>query len=197
MLIGRQISIGPVIPADFPAMFCWANDVAAARLNLGYRPVDFLTHKEWCEGFGRDQTRVNFAIRRLDDPAIIGLLEILNISPVHRSAEIGLRIGDETHRGRGYGKEALSLGLAFCWNHLNLNRAQLIVLRHNERALRAYRAAGFAEEGVMRSAAFVDGEWTDLVIMGALRPAQAQRCVADDPLDTAGPIEPFVAANAA
>jgi RimJ/RimL family protein N-acetyltransferase len=186
MLVGKHISIGPVIPADFPAMFCWANDVAAARLNLGYRPVDFQMHKEWCESVGRDQSKVNFAIRKVDGTAIIGLLEITNISPVHRSAEIGLRIGDEADRGRGYGKEALALGLEFCWNHLNLNRAQLIVLRHNERARRAYRASGFDEEGVLRNAAFVDGEWVDLVVMGVLRPAQTARSTLGVPVEVFG-----------
>src|SRR5258708_26241353 len=106
-------------------MFCWANDAAAARLKLGHRPIDFQAHEEWWESFGKDETRVNFAIRKLGDTAIVGLVEIMNISPVHRSAEIGLRIGDEANRGRRYGKEALD----FCWNHLNLNRAQLVVLR--------------------------------------------------------------------
>lgn len=181
MLIATQITIGPLIPADFPALFCWANDVAAARLNLGYRPIDFITHKEWCESFGRDQSRVNFAIRKLDEPEIIGLVEILNISAVHRSAEIGIRIGDEANRGHGYGKEALGLALDFCWNHLNLNRAQLLVLRHNERAVRAYQAVGFKQEGLLRQAVFVDGEWADLVIMGALRPAAAERRSATTP----------------
>jgi RimJ/RimL family protein N-acetyltransferase len=197
MLIGAHISIGPIIPADFPSMFCWANDVAAARLNLGYRPVDFNVHKEWCESFGRDQTKVNFAIRKLDEPAIVGLLEIINISLVHRSAEIGIRIGDEANRGRGYGKEALGLALAFCWNHLNLNRAQLIVLRHNERAQRAYRAVGFEQEGLLRNAVFVDGAWADLVVMSALRPAATQQRVLGVPFEVFARPESLLAASAA
>ena len=67
----------------------------------------------------------------------MGLVEIMNTGAVHRSAEIGICIGDEANRGRGYGKEALGLALDFCWNHPNLNRAQLVVLSHNERAIRA------------------------------------------------------------
>ena len=175
MLLGSSISLGPVVPADFPSMFCWANDAAAARLNLGYRPIDFLTHQQWCENLGKDQTRVNLAIRKLGETSILGLIEITNIGPVHRCAEIGIRIGDEADRGQGFGREALAMALDFCWRHLNLNRAQLIVLAHNERALRAYRAAGFTQEGLLRQAVFVDGEWADLVIMAALRPAQLAR----------------------
>src|SRR5262245_23889574 len=103
MLLGRRISLGPVIPADFPSMFCWANDVDAARFDLAYRPVDFVQHSPWCENIGKDPSLVVFAIRRLDDPAIIGYVRIFNIMGVHRSAEFGIRIGADAHRGQGYG----------------------------------------------------------------------------------------------
>jgi RimJ/RimL family protein N-acetyltransferase len=175
MLLGRRITLGPVIPADFPSMFCWANDVDAARFDLAYRPVDFVQHAQWCESIGKDPSLVVFAIRRLDDPSIAGFVRIFNINPVHRSAEFGIRIGAEAHRGQGLGKEATALALSFCWNHLNLNRVQLIGFAHNARALRAYAASGFEREGLLRQAAFINGEWVDLVVMAAFRTAGEAR----------------------
>jgi len=158
--------------ADFPSLFCWANDVAAIRLDTTYRPVDFVQHAHWCEAIGKDPAMVVFAIRRVNDPAIIGYVKISNIHAVHRCAEFGIRIGSEADRGKGYGKEATALALAYCWNHLNLNRVQLVVFAHNARATRVYAAAGFEREGRLRRAAFVDGDWVDLVIMAVLRRAQ-------------------------
>jgi RimJ/RimL family protein N-acetyltransferase len=175
MLLGRRISLGPVIPADFPSMFCWANDVDAARFDLAYRPVDFVQHTQWCESIGKDLSMVVFAIRKLNDPAIIGFVRLFNINSVHRSAEFGIRIGADAHRGQGYGKEATALALSFCWNHLNLNRVQLIAFAHNERALRCYAASGFAREGLLREAVFIQGEWVDLVVMAAFRAASEAR----------------------
>lgn len=175
MLIASRITLGPVMPGDFAPMFRWANDVAAARLDLAYRPVDLKTHLQWCESIGSDTTRVIFAIRKANEPAIIGYVQVSAINPVHRSADIGIRIGEERHRGQGYGKEALRLALNFCWDHLNLNRVQLIVFKHNARAIRAYAAAGFRREGRLRKAAFIDGAWTDLLVMAMLRPARRRR----------------------
>jgi len=172
MLLGSQISLGPIMPADFQSLFCWANDIEAIRLDTTYRPVDLVQHAQWCEAIGKDPAMVMFAIRRLNDPAIIGYVKISNIHAVHRCAEFGIRVGSETNRGKGYGKEATALALAYCWKHLNLNRVQLVVFGHNARAARVYAAAGFEREGLLRSAAFVDGEWIDLVIMAVLRPAQ-------------------------
>jgi diamine N-acetyltransferase len=172
MLLGSRISLGPFVPEDCAAVFCWMNDVAAARLDFAYRPVDMMAHQQWWQGLGKDPSKVVFAIRKLGDPTVIGFVQIAAINPVHRSAEMGIRIGDEINRGQGCGAEALRLALDFSWSHLNLNRVQLTVFGHNARAIGAYRAAGFRKEGRMRKAAFIGGHWVDLIMMAALRPAQ-------------------------
>jgi [ribosomal protein S5]-alanine N-acetyltransferase len=175
MLLASRITIGPFVPEDFRLLFCWINDVAAARLDFAYRPVDLMTHQLWWDGLGKDPTKIVFAIRKTADPAIIGYVQITNINSVHRSAELGIRIGAEPNRGQGFGKEALGLALDFCWNHLNLNRVQLVVFKHNQRAVGAYKAVGFKKEGLLRKAAFIDGDWVDLILMAALRPSQKSR----------------------
>ena len=175
MLLASRITIGPLVADDFGPLFCWINDVAAARLDFSYRPVDMMTHRQWWDGLGKDAGKVVFAIRKTTEPLIIGYVQINGINAVHRSAELGIRIGEEKNRGQGYGKEALRLAVDFCWNHLNLNRIQLIVFKHNHRAIGAYRAAGFRKEGLLRRAAFIGGEWVDLVLMAALRPAPPRK----------------------
>jgi RimJ/RimL family protein N-acetyltransferase len=175
MLLGSRISLGPFVPEDCAAVFCWMNDVAAARLDFAYRPVDMMAHQQWWQALGKDQSKVVFAIRKFSEPVLIGFVQIAAMNSVHRSAEMGIRIGDEKNRGQGYGTEALRLAVDFCWNHLNLNRVQLTVFKHNVRAIAAYQAAGFRKEGRMREAAFIGGEWVDLILMAALRPRQAKR----------------------
>jgi len=186
MLLGSRINLGPFVPEDCAAVFCWINDVAAARLDLAYRPVDMMAHQQWWQSLGKDPSKVVFALRRTGDPALIGFVQIAAINQVHRSAEIGIRIGDEINRGRGSGTEALRLALDFCWNDLNLNRVQLTVFEHNARAIGAYRAAGFRKEGRMRKAAFIGGDWVDLIMMAALRPAQKARRRPSRPASAAG-----------
>jgi len=66
------------------------------------------------------------------------------------------------------------------------------VFAHNARAIGSYRAAGFEEEGRLTHAAFIDGNWVDVVIMAALRPgvvetiAQAPAAKEQSPLAFAG-----------
>ena len=52
---------------------------------------------------------------------------------------------------------------------MNLERLGLIVFSHNTRAIRAYKAAGFRKEGLLKRLLFVDGQWVDVAIMAAFR----------------------------
>ncbi len=175
MLIGTKINIGPFVPEDYAAMYCWANDVAAARFDGTFRPVNLSDVVRQCESAGKDPSRVMFAIRKRSETTIIGYLHIQNISSVHRSADIGMRIGEEKNRGHGYGKEALTMALDYCWRHLNLNRVGLLVFRNNPRAVSAYKAAGFRVEGRLKKFFFIDGAWVDVLLMAAFRPSQKRR----------------------
>lgn len=193
MLVGSKVTIGPFVPDDYAAMYCWANDVAAARLDGAFRPVNLVDVVRQCESAGKDPSRVMFAIRRRLETTIIGHVLIQNISSVHRSADIGIRIGEERFRGHGYGTEALVMALDYCWRHLNLRRVGLIVFRHNARAITAYRTAGFRKEGVLRKLLFINGAWVDVVLMAAFRPQRRTRRGVAAPL-AGDPLAPPAAA---
>jgi RimJ/RimL family protein N-acetyltransferase len=164
-----SVVLGPILPEDTGSIFLWLNDVESIVLDLPYRPVDWMNYNGWLEDFSKNPSQVIFAIRRIHDPKIIGFVVFVEISAVHRSAKFGIRIGAETDRSKGYGKEAIRLALTYAWKHLNLNRVRLSVFDSNRRAIAAYRAAGFQHEGTLREAAYINGGWTDVVLMGALR----------------------------
>jgi RimJ/RimL family protein N-acetyltransferase len=164
------VTIGPLLPEDTGPLFLWLNDVDAARLDLAYRPTDWMAFKTWLDELGRNNAQMVFAIRKLFEPQIIGFVIFKNIQFVHRAADVGVRIGAEAERGKGYGKRALTLALNFAWNHLNLHRVSLTVFAHNTRAIAAYRAVGFSQEGLLKDAAYIDGEWVDVVPMAVVRP---------------------------
>jgi RimJ/RimL family protein N-acetyltransferase len=174
MFIGTKVTVGAFVPDDYAAIYCWANDIVAARLDGAFRPANLKEVVHWCESAGKDPTRVMLSIRQRTDPKIIGYVHIHNINSVHRSADIGIRIGEEKYRGQGYGTEALAIALNYCWNHLNLERIGLTVFRHNTRAINTYKALGFKKEGLLKRLFFIDGAWIDVVVMAAFRPRRKQ-----------------------
>lgn len=166
------VSLGPIQQRDLDSLFVWLNDARAATLDLPYRPLDCLAFRDWLDRLPRETSQILFAIREASRPEMIGFVLFKNFQPVYQTAELGVRIGVENERGKGYGTRAVRLALDYAWDVLNLHRVSLHVLAHNERAIVSYLRAGFVAEGRLREAAFIAGQWHDVVVMAALRPRQ-------------------------
>ena len=103
------------------------------------------------------------------DGELIGSCQLLNVNLRHSTADLQIRIGARELRGKGYGTEAVRLLLAHAFRDMGLERVQLHVFATNQRAIRSYEKAGLRREGVLRSAAYIDGERCDVIVMGILR----------------------------
>lgn len=57
----------------------------------------------------------------------------------------------QARSGQGYGRDAVRLLLDYAFRLRNQHRADLSVNGNNERAIRAYKACGFIEEGRSRA----------------------------------------------
>lgn len=73
----------------------------------------------------------------------IGTIELYDIS--HRSATLGIIIGEKTHWSRGYGPEAIHALLRYAFETIGLERVKLSTFADNPRAQAAFRKAGFVE----------------------------------------------------
>jgi RimJ/RimL family protein N-acetyltransferase len=169
---GGGVALSPALPDDLGNLFLWLNDAKAALEDMPYRPVDCLVFREWLDQQAKQNGQVLFIIRTLQPSRAIGFVLFKNLNPVFRAAELGVRIGDESDRGKGHGSAALRLALDYAWNTLNLKRVWLTTLAGNARAIAAYARAGFEQEGVMRQAAFIGGRWRDVAMMAALNPRE-------------------------
>jgi len=170
MLKATSVQLTGLRPEDSNILYGWIDDAETVRFNAPYKPVDRAGHDAWFANIGKNPNRSVLAIRRITEPAIIGVIQLIDIHPIHRTTELIIRIGTDTDRGRGYGTEALKLAIEHAWRDLNLQRLWLRVFHTNTRAIAAYKKAGLEVEGVMRRACFIDGSFVDEVVMAILRP---------------------------
>jgi len=103
------------------------------------------------------------------DGKFIGQCVLFNLNPHAQTCELGITIGDQEYWGRGYGRESINLLVEYGFQHRNLHKIWLEVHASNTRALRAYAACGFQEEGRLRSHVWSNGQYDDVVVMGLLR----------------------------
>jgi RimJ/RimL family protein N-acetyltransferase len=98
----------------------------------------------------------------------IGMCGLHMIEHYHQRATVGIRIG-KPYRGRGHGQDAVRTLVEYGFSQLNLEKISLQVLADDERAVGAYRKAGFIEEGRLRDHTWYDGARRDELVMGVRR----------------------------
>ena len=174
MLLGENIALGAILPTDLPLLYKWCDDAETARFNEPYIPKDWNEQVQFWTNAAREASRLFLAVRKRADNALIGFIQIIAIEPIHRSAAIGIRIGEKAERNHGFGCGALALALDYCWKQLNLTRITLRVFAENAAAIRLYASLGFVCEGMQTKALFIDGGWVDLQLMARLHPSRWQ-----------------------
>ena len=93
----------------------------------------------------------------------------MDVNPVCRTGTLGIFIGEQKERNKGYGAEALKLLLDYGFNILNLNNINLAVFSFNKNAIACYKKIGFKEYGVRHECYFLNGKCYDEILMEILR----------------------------
>jgi RimJ/RimL family protein N-acetyltransferase len=169
MINSDSIILAPLISDDIPILFQWINDREIVLLNAPYKPVHENAHKQWFEKIQERTDLVILGIRHKESNKLIGSCQLLNINYIHRSAELQIRIAEKSEQGLGFGTAAIHLLISHAFFDLNLNRISVQVFSTNVRALYVYEKTGFKKEGILRQAAFIDGQYIDIIVLGLIK----------------------------
>lgn len=162
------VELVPLRPADSDVLFEWINDRELVTLSAPFRPISRAEHDAWFDAIReRDDARI-FGIRLDEGDRLVGSCQLHSIHPVHRSADLQIRIGARDAQDRGVGTAALRLLLRYAFEELGLHRVQLHVFATNVRARHVYERVGFRVEGVQREAFWIEGAWMDTALMAIL-----------------------------
>jgi RimJ/RimL family protein N-acetyltransferase len=168
MLRGKLVNLRPIEREDLRKLQELARNVDLVVLADGHWEPLPLARLERNFERGLEQEAVNgFVIEA--DGKVIGSTELHHIQRRNGTSAVGISILDPDYLSRGYGRDALGLLLDWAFRIENFRRIWLDTLATNERAIRAYRACGFVEEGRWREHYYFDGAYVDGVIMGLLR----------------------------
>jgi ribosomal-protein-alanine N-acetyltransferase len=96
----------------------------------------------------------------------IGNIKLGPINSYHRSAEIGLLIGERSEWGKGYASSAIKSLADFAFFTLGIFKLTACCYASNQGSLRAFLKAGFFEEGRRVLQYEADGSREDGVLLG-------------------------------
>jgi RimJ/RimL family protein N-acetyltransferase len=172
MFTGKKVRLRAYRREDLPLALEYINDSEVKRnLAIGVPlPLKPEEEEKWYESLSVSKPETfSFAIETLEDSRYIGGCGFNRIDWKNRHAMVGIFIGEEQYRGRGYGTDAMRVLLKFAFNEMNLNKVRLEVFEFNARAVKSYQKCGFVTEGVLRQELFREGAYHGVVAMGILR----------------------------
>jgi RimJ/RimL family protein N-acetyltransferase len=170
VLKGNRVTLRSVEREDLTILSAFNNDLEVELASGGDPPVP--------QSFERLQVRYDESLRRGErdgchfaiesEGKVLGVCDLFHFDETAHTCELGIIIGDKGYWGRGYGREVIDLLLQYAFQYRNLHKVWLQVNANNKRAMSAYHACGFVEEGRQRSHVWSDGRYVDLVLMGVL-----------------------------
>lgn len=167
-IVGDRLYLSPFSSDDMEIYTKWAqwmNDRTVADQYGGHHMlVSVASAKKTLE----ELQGYRFAMVLLAGDVLIGHISLHDIDHLNRNAFLGIVIGEEQHRGKGYGAEAIRLVLDYGFQTLNLHNIMLSVHADNCAGIACYKKVGFREAGRRREWVFKDGNYIDKIYMDML-----------------------------
>jgi RimJ/RimL family protein N-acetyltransferase len=170
MLTGTRVGLRARHEEDIPILRSdlYEDVVNAARAEGGpWRPITPGSKDPRLAGENTEPGVVHFSVVELEGNSLIGTATLWGIDTHNRYAHIGLGLLSSC-RGKGYGTDTVGVMCDYGFRVRGLHRLQIETLADNHGMLAAAERNGFVREGVLRSAAWVLGEFLDEVLMGLL-----------------------------
>ena len=165
----ENLYLSPMMVEDARIHCKWLND---HRVTDGIGKTKDVTtienEVEYLENITKSGSH-NFSIILKENDQLIGSCALMNIDQVNQTSEVGILIGEDSARGKGYGQETLKILLDYGFNTLNLHNIYLGVYSFNEQAINCYKKVGFKEAGRKREAKFHNGKRYDDITMDILK----------------------------
>lgn len=161
------LRLRPITEADTDNIVRWRNLESVKRNLYTREPVTRESHLQWLHSQVNTGRCIQYILECPEGD--IGTAFIKNIDNFHKKGEYGIFIGEESARGKGYGRRATELLLQKAFEELGLNRVSLHVFEENLPGIRAYEHAGFKIEGVLRDDFRYGDEYLNAVVMGITR----------------------------
>ena len=169
MLTGEHVMLGPYHPGIKPLLAKWFNALAVSIPSGDIpRPLPPEAIDAEYERCIKSEDRVDFIIYERESTRPIGVVNLRDIDRFHRTAELGIAIGEQECWNKGYGSETCFMILDYGFNGLGLHNIVLDPVSFNERAIRSYQRVGFREIGRRREAHRIGNRVFDLVLMDCL-----------------------------
>lgn len=110
-----------------------------------------------------------FAICSNENGRHIGNIKLGPIDIHHGFAEVSLLIGEKEFWGKGIATRSIQMVSYFAFSHLGLNKLRAGCYENNTGSMKAFKKAGYEQEGILRKMYRFDDRYINGLLFGLLK----------------------------
>lgn len=163
----EKIYLRALEPEDLEFLFKWENCVDVWQESNTLAPFSRFAIKEFIERSLSENVfevgQIRLMICSSQDNSVVGTADIFDIDSINSKAAVGLLI-DNSHRGKGYAKDALDLLCNYAANSLLLNQLYVHIAADNVSCLTLFDKSDFEKCGTLKSWIKIKGGYKDVFV---------------------------------
>ena len=146
MIEGKKISLRTAIPGDLDILFQWENDPSVWQYGVEKGSVTKKKIKKFINESQHDlylENQLRLLIERKPGKKPIGCIDLFDFDSGNRTAGVGILIGNEKERKKGYATESLLLLSGHAFHILGIKILTARVSSENKASMNLFLKCGF------------------------------------------------------
>ncbi len=157
---GSKVLLRAIEMKDSDLLRTMMNDESIEEMTMGCSfPVAEHQQKAWIEKLPADNSTFRAIIEA--EAVAIGTIILSDIDIRNGNAEIHIKLACDSHRGKGYGTDAVLALIKYAFENLRLNCIYCRVKEDNVASQKMFEKCGFTQEGKLRSRVYRNGRFFD------------------------------------
>ena len=172
LLKGKQLQLRALEPKDLELLYKWENNPAVWPVSGTLAPFSRFVIEQYLTISHQDiysSKELRLMIDLEGSAKSIGCIDLFDFDPKNKRAGIGILIGDESERRKGYAAEAVEIVIEYCFTTLDLHQVYCSVIANNQDSLALFRKVGFETTGSRKDWNYNHGQFVDEYFLQYIR----------------------------
>lgn len=170
LLQGKHLHLRALEPKDLELLYKWENNPAVWPVSGTLTPFSRFVIEQYLT-ISHQDIYTSKELRLMIDAGnkSIGCIDLFDFDPKNKRAGIGILIGDESERRKGYAAEAVEIVIEYCFTTLDLHQVYCSVIADNQDSLSLFRKLNFETTGTRKDWNYKHGQFVDEYFLQFIR----------------------------
>ncbi|MFC2100919.1 GNAT family N-acetyltransferase [Bacteroidota bacterium] len=162
-MIGKNISLRAMEPADADMLYKWENDTSVWLVSNTIEPFSRFVLEQYIMNAHQDiytSKQLRLMIDKNDSDIAIGTIDLFDFDPKNLRAGLAILICNE-ERNKGYASEALEMMIDYAFQTLHLHQLYCNISIDNRPSIKLFKSKGFQLIGLKKEWVQRGDKWID------------------------------------